>query len=76
MSKLNSLQIKNIVKAALAEDIGSGDVTSRAVIPHGKKIRGKIISKGSGIVAGLCIAELVFEAVDKKCCILHVFFVS
>ncbi len=66
MSKLNSSQIKNIVKAALAEDIGSGDVTSHAVIPYGEKIRGKIISKRSGIVAGLCIAELVFEAVDKK----------
>ena len=65
MPKLSSSQIRDIVKRALAEDIGSGDVTSKA-IPSSKTCKGKIISKASGIIAGLCIAELVFETVDKK----------
>ena len=65
MPKLSSSQIRNIVKLALAEDVGSGDVTSKT-IPSSKTCKGKIISKASGIIAGLCIAELVFETVDKK----------
>lgn len=64
--KLNPAKVKQIIKKALAEDIGSGDVTSRAVIPADKKLRAKIISKASGVAGGTAVAKIVFETVDKK----------
>jgi len=59
-------QLKNLILSSLAEDIGRGDVTSKAVIPQGKMVKAKIIAKQKGIIAGLPFAVLVFKAVDKK----------
>jgi excinuclease ABC subunit B len=59
-------QIASIIKAALKEDIGSGDITSRLVISAGKKIKAVIIAKESGVVCGLDVAKLIFNTVDRK----------
>ena len=59
------VQILDSVILALREDIGSGDITSNALIPPEKNITAKIIGKQSGIVCGLGIAQLVFKSVDK-----------
>jgi len=64
--KLNPAEIKQIINKALAEDIGSGDITSKAVIPADKIMKAKIISKASGVAAGTLVAKIVFEMVDKK----------
>ena len=66
MVKLNIPEVKEMIKKAVAEDIGVGDVTSQAIIPPSKKIKGKIIAKAFGIIAGLEVAKLVFETADKK----------
>lgn len=49
----------------LAEDIGSGDVTTMATVPQGHLSSGIIHAKQSGILAGIPLARLVFEVVDK-----------
>jgi nicotinate-nucleotide pyrophosphorylase (carboxylating) len=64
--KIDPVEIKQTVNRALAEDIGSGDVTSQAVIGRREAGRGKVISKASGVLAGTAVAKLVFETVDKK----------
>jgi nicotinate-nucleotide pyrophosphorylase (carboxylating) len=53
-----------LVRAALAEDIGSGDLTSRAVVPDGARAHATIVAKAPGVVAGLALAVEVFETVD------------
>ncbi|MBN2097759.1 MAG: carboxylating nicotinate-nucleotide diphosphorylase [Candidatus Omnitrophica bacterium] len=55
-----------IIKRALREDIGSGDVTSQLVVPAGKKIKAVILAKEAGVVCGLDLARLVFKTVDKR----------
>lgn len=55
-----------VIAAALAEDIGAGDVTTDAVIPIDMTCRGKIVCKQDGIIAGLSIAARVFAAVDER----------
>ena len=50
---------------ALREDIGSGDITTNAIVPAEMKISANIIAKESGIICGLLIAKLVFLSVDK-----------
>lgn len=55
-----------LIEAALAEDIGSGDVTTDAVIPADMTCRGKIVCKEDGVIAGLSVAARVFAMVDER----------
>jgi len=55
-----------LIEAALAEDIGSGDVTTDAVIPADMTCRGKIVCKEDGVIAGLSVASRVFAMVDER----------
>ncbi len=66
--------IQNLIQLALAEDIGSGDVTSNSIIPQNAKAEALIISKSDGIIAGVDIACEIFLFVDKT--IYPEFFVS
>jgi nicotinate-nucleotide pyrophosphorylase (carboxylating) len=46
------------VARALAEDVGSGDVTSGATVPEGARARARIVQKQPGVVFGLAaVAE-------------------
>lgn len=60
----DEMEIREIIRRALAEDIGPGDVTSVAIVRPGHRCRGSIIAKSDGIVAGLEVARLTFAAVD------------
>ena len=53
-----------IVDLALAEDIGSGDVTTLATVPIGAHARGTIVAKSPGVVSGLDVAAAVFQRVN------------
>ena len=52
-----------LIREALAEDIGTGDVTTRATVPPEMRGRGVLLAKAAVIVAGLDIARAVFEQV-------------
>jgi len=52
-----------LIELALAEDIGTGDVTSEAVLDAESEVHGHIIAKTSGVIAGLPVAEMVFRRV-------------
>lgn len=52
------------INHALAEDIGTGDVTSNTIIPAGEQLKGHIIAKQDGIVSGLLVAQAVYKLVD------------
>lgn len=52
------------VRAALEEDVGSGDITTEAVIPAGMRARASLIAKEECVVCGLGVAEQVFRSLD------------
>ena len=56
--------VSAIVKLALEEDIGTGDVTTVATIPEGHVSRGRIVAKEEGVLAGLPVVEAVLTALD------------
>lgn len=60
-----SAEIKACIDRALKEDTGAGDATTDAIVPRGLKIRGDIIAKQSGIIAGLDVAAKVFLTLDE-----------
>lgn len=53
-----------LIELALAEDLGPGDATSDATLPADLILRGEIIAKQPGVVAGLPVAGAVFSQVD------------
>lgn len=58
--------ILSLLRRSLAEDIGRGDVTSESIIPFEATLRGQIIAKQSGVVAGLDMAAETFRLVDAR----------
>jgi nicotinate-nucleotide pyrophosphorylase (carboxylating) len=55
--------IQPVIRAALAEDIGAGDLTGAAIIPAHQHARFSIVTREPLIVAGLGIAEATFREV-------------
>jgi nicotinate-nucleotide pyrophosphorylase (carboxylating) len=53
----NSHDIDELIRRALAEDVGSGDVTSMATIPATAFAQARIIAKASMVCAGLPLAR-------------------
>jgi nicotinate-nucleotide pyrophosphorylase (carboxylating) len=61
-------EIGRVIDAALAEDLGSGDVTTRATIPAGTRFRLVMKTRQDIVLAGIDIAAAVFRrlAPDAK----------
>ncbi len=66
MTKKELRNINNIIKRALKEDIGDGDITTLSAVPKRFALTGAIIAKESGIIAGLEVAEQTFKVLDKR----------
>jgi len=59
-------QVRLIVRRALDEDVGDGDVTTLCTIPEQATSQGQFLAKADGIVAGLAVAQLTFALVDGR----------
>ena len=64
MTNAISAEIVTCIRRALDEDIGEGDATTNSIVPPEATLRGKIVAKQSGVVAGLEIAAAVFDQLD------------
>lgn len=62
----NNHLVKQLLELAIAEDIGSGDVTSESIISDDCVATGIILSKDTGVLAGLGIVEILLEMVDSQ----------
>jgi len=54
------------IRRALQEDIGDGDITTDSIVPAQASMQGRIIAKQNGIIAGLDVAEAVYQIVDPR----------
>ena len=57
-------QLDPIIRAALAEDLGDGDVTTLNTIPPDAVYTGEFLVKAPGVIAGLQVAARVFGTLD------------
>jgi nicotinate-nucleotide pyrophosphorylase (carboxylating) len=62
----DSSYIRALTTAALAEDVGTGDVTVAATIPANARGRAHVVAKQDLICAGLPLAERIFRALDPQ----------
>jgi nicotinate-nucleotide pyrophosphorylase (carboxylating) len=62
---LDLMMATDVVNRALNEDLGRGDITSRATVRSGVNARGSFLAKQDLVLAGLEIADLVFGWFDE-----------
>ncbi|MCX7957230.1 MAG: carboxylating nicotinate-nucleotide diphosphorylase [Endomicrobia bacterium] len=65
--ELDRKKVLSLIKVALEEDIGEGDITTENIIPPTLRVKAKIIAKEKCIVCGLRVMKEVFKMLDKKC---------
>ncbi|GAB3892286.1 carboxylating nicotinate-nucleotide diphosphorylase [Spirosoma agri] len=58
------MNLHEFIQSALAEDIGDGDHTSLSTIPADAQKRARLLVKGTGILAGVEVAQAIFAEVD------------
>jgi nicotinate-nucleotide pyrophosphorylase (carboxylating) len=56
--------VQELIDRALAEDVGTGDITTEALVPPDARARARIEQKAPGVISGLRAAESVFRRVD------------
>jgi nicotinate-nucleotide pyrophosphorylase (carboxylating) len=61
---LDPSHFRELVRRALAEDLGWGDVTTEAVIDRALRARGVLIAKAPCVIAGLDVAFEAFRQLD------------
>ncbi len=58
---LDLKKIRPIVKNALREDMGRGDITTNLLVPKTSRVKAKIVAREPGVVVGIGVAEQVFK---------------
>lgn len=56
--------VSQLIKSALEEDCGNGDVTTVATIPEGVCAHGRYIAKEDGVLCGMPVVRAVFDELD------------
>src|SRR5262249_53606492 len=62
--ELTQEDIDRVVATALAEDVGSGDTTTLALVPEDARCRAELVLEEPGVVCGVPVAAAVFRALD------------
>lgn len=61
-----ALSVEALIDAALAEDLGAGDVTTGWTVPEGAEGEAVIVARQTGVLAGLDVAAAVFLRFDGR----------
>ena len=64
--ELTQEDVDRVVDAALAEDLGSGDATTLALVPEDARCRADLLLEEPGVVCGVPVAATVFRALDPS----------
>ena len=62
----NFEESERLIRSALKEDSGNGDVTSKLLIPENSVSKAELLVKEDGIIAGLDIFRSVFKITDDR----------
>lgn len=58
-------EVRENVRIALAEDVGTGDITAQ-LIPANKQVRARVITRENAVLAGTAWVDEVFRQVDSS----------
>ena len=63
---IDAKHLERILTTALAEDVGTGDVTTLCTVPPGTRSRAAFFAKGHGVLCGAEVVKAVFAFVDPQ----------
>ncbi|MHB0884424.1 MAG: carboxylating nicotinate-nucleotide diphosphorylase [Bacillota bacterium] len=63
---IDLIALDRLIDLALAEDVGTGDITTDSIVPAGDRSRAYFLAKSDGVIAGLGVAERVFARLDPS----------
>jgi nicotinate-nucleotide pyrophosphorylase (carboxylating) len=63
---MRSPHVDRLIRTALEEDIGPGDVTTAATVAPGTLGRAELVAKEEFLLAGIGVARRVFELLDEQ----------
>jgi nicotinate-nucleotide pyrophosphorylase (carboxylating) len=66
MTLLSFHQVKHLIRTAIEEDVGRGDVTTEATIPEQVTAHARLIAKQEIVLAGLEIFAGVYASLDQS----------
>ena len=69
---LSTQILDHFVKAGIAEDLGTGDLTVQSIVDPETKGIARIFAKSDGVIAGILLAWRVFHELDKNIEIINI----
>ncbi len=63
--QLDASEYHSLLRSVLAEDLGSGDITTDSVVPAAQRARGEVIAKAPLVLAGIDLFIEVFKLLDR-----------
>ncbi|MBO8136984.1 MAG: carboxylating nicotinate-nucleotide diphosphorylase [Desulfotomaculum sp.] len=69
--EINPLLLDKLIEQCLIEDIGTGDITTNSIVPEDAVTTAFIQAKGTGVIAGMKVAERVFTKLDPGIVFIH-----
>ena len=63
---LTKEKLDEFIRTAIEEDHGDGDHTSLGSIPEGRQVQAHLLFKQEGIVAGIEMAQIIFDMFSKE----------
>jgi len=66
MKKLDIRQVRPLIRMAMEEDLGSGDVTTNLLFQDGTRAKAMVVSREEIVVAGLPVVEEIFRQYDER----------
>jgi len=65
-ARSDTQELARLVRRALAEDVGAGDITTESVVPRDARGCGRLVAREAGVVAGLAAARATWRALSPK----------
>jgi nicotinate-nucleotide pyrophosphorylase (carboxylating) len=66
MTEADAEDFDPFLRAAIAEDVGGGDITTDAVVSESASATAVVVVRASGVVAGLAVALRAFTLLDPR----------
>ncbi|SDH25914.1 nicotinate-nucleotide pyrophosphorylase [carboxylating] [Alteribacillus persepolensis] len=63
---MNTIQLKQMLERFFMEDIGTGDVTTKAIFSEEDTAKGQLIAKADGVFAGVDVLKEGFSLLDQR----------
>jgi nicotinate-nucleotide pyrophosphorylase (carboxylating) len=66
MKKLDMTKVRPLIRMAIEEDFGRGDITSRLLFEDGTAAKATIVSREEIVVCGMCVAREILKCYDDR----------